>query len=162
MKSTLFLVLSFLASSVLAQTFDEKTTTSSSVRLNVTNAGTYGNAFRGYRDGSGNPSCEYPAGSGVEHVFESGIWFGGLINGSAIAVSTSSVDAPQGYATGGAGFELYPEVGASLNEISSLRNSPYYSPNAISHQDFIAVYSDKNVQVPGTNTQIASHVDPLY
>lgn len=162
MKSILFLVLLCLSISGWSQTFDEKTTTSSSVRLNVTNAGTYGNAFRGYRDGSGNQSCEYPAGSGIEHLFESGIWIGGLINGSAVAVSTSSVDAPGGYVTGGAGFEMYPEVGANLKEVSSLRNSPYYSPTAISHQDFEAVYSDKNVQVPGTNTQIASHTDPLY
>ena len=145
-----------------AQTFDEKTTSSSNVRLNVTNAGTFGNAFRGYRDGSGNPSGEYPAGSGVEHVFESGIWFGGLINGSNVAVSTAAVDAPQGYSTGAAGFEMYPEVGARLKEISSLRNSPYFSPTAVSHQDFVAVFSDKNVQVPGTNTQIGAHTDPLY
>ena len=125
---------------VCAQTFSEKTTTSSNVRLNVTNAGTYGNAFRGYRDGSGNPSCEYPAGSGVEHLFESGLWFGGFINGSNIGVSTAAVDAPQGYSTGAAGFEFYPEVGATIKEISSLRNSPYYSPSAISHQDFISVF----------------------
>ena len=162
MKS-IALVLTFLFFlSVEAQTFDEKTSTSSNVRLNVTNAGTFGNAFRGYRDGSGNPSGEYPSGSGIEHLFEGGIWFGGLINGSAVAVSTSAVDAPQGYVTGGAGFELYPEVGATLKEVSSLRNSPFFSPTAVSHQDFIAEYSDKNVQVPGTNTQIASHVDPLY
>jgi hypothetical protein len=147
---------------LFAQTFSERTTTSSNVRLNVTNAGTYGNAFRGYRDGSGNPSCEYPAGSGVEHMFESGIWFGGLINGSLTAVSTAAVDAPQGYSTGAAGFEMYPEVGAQIIELSSLRNSPFYSPNAVSHQDFIAVYSDKNVLVPGTQTQIGAHIDPLF
>ncbi|PCJ64640.1 MAG: hypothetical protein COA58_12950 [Bacteroidetes bacterium] len=156
---TVILLFSFCAS---AQTFNEKTTNASNVRLNVSNSGTYGNAFRGYRDGSGNPSGEYPAGSGIEHVFESGIWFGGLINGGTVAVSTASVDAPQGYSTGSAGFEFYPEVGATLSEISSLRNSPFYSPNAVSHQDFIAVYSDKNVQVPGTNTQIGSHTNPLF
>jgi hypothetical protein len=145
-----------------AQTFSEKTTKASNVRLNVSNSGTYGNAFRGYRDGSGNPSCEYPAGSGIEHLFESGIWFGGLINGSTVAVSTAAVDAPQGYSTGSAGFEFYPEPGAVLQEISSLRNSPFYNPTAVSHQDFVATYSDKNVKVPGTNTQIGAHLDPLF
>ena len=162
MKLNAFIIVVCLSFTASAQTFDEKTTNTSNVRLNVSNSGTYGNAFRGYRDGSGNPSGEYPAGSGIEHIFESGIWFGGLINGSTVAVSTASVDAPQGYSTGSAGFEFYPEVGATLKEISSLRNSPFYSPNAISHQDFIAVYSDKNVQVPGTQTQIGSHLDPLY
>jgi hypothetical protein len=128
----------------------------------VSNSGTYGNAFRGYRDGSGNPSGEYPAGSGIEHVFESGIWFGGLINGSNVAVSTASVDAPQGYSTGSAGFEFYAEEGDLLIEQSSLRNSPFYNPNAISHQDFVAQYSDSNIFVPGTQTQIGGHLTPLY
>ena len=161
MKYNALIAILLFSVSARAQIFDEKTTNSSNVRLNVSNSGTYGNAMRGYRDGSGNPSGEYPAGSGVEHVFESGIWFGGLINGSTVAVSTASVDAPQGYSTGSSGFEFYPEPGDVLREISSLRNSPYYSPNAVSHQDFIATYSDRNVQVPGTQTQIAGHLDPL-
>ena len=156
------LTLVFVSTELVGQTFDEKTTSSSNVRLNVTNSGTYGNAFRGYKNGSGNPSGEYPAGSGVEHIFESGIWFGGLINGATVGVSTAAVDAPQGYSTGAAGFEFYPEQGDVLEELSSLRNSPYYSPDAISHQDFIGVYSDVNVQVPGTQIQIGGHIDPLF
>ncbi len=156
------LTILFISTELVGQTFDEKTTTSSNVRLNVTNSGTYGNAFRGYKNGSGNPSGEYPAGSGVEHLFESGIWFGGLINGSTVGVSTAAVDAPQGYSTGAAGFELYPEQGDVLKELSSLRNSPYYSPEAVSHQDFIGVYSDVNVQVPGTQIQVGGHIDPLF
>ena len=156
------LTLVFVSTELVGQTFDEKTTSSSNVRLNVTNSGTYGNAFRGYKNGSGNPSGEYPAGSGVEHLFESGIWFGGLINGATVGVSTAAVDAPQGYSTGAAGFEFYPEQGDVLEELSSLRNSPYYSPDAISHQDFIGVYSDVNVQVPGTQIQIGGHIDPLF
>jgi hypothetical protein len=162
MKFNAIIAILLVSMCASAQTFDEKTTTASNVRLNVSNSGTYGNAFRGYRDGSGNPSAEYPAGSGIEHIFESGIWFGGLINGATVGVSTAAVDAPQGYSTGSAGFEFYPEEGAILKESSSLRNSPFYSPSAISHQDFVAVYSDKNVQVPGTQTQIGSHTDPLF
>ena len=139
-----------LTNPVFGQTFDEKTTTASNIRMNITNSGTFGNAFRGYKNGTGNPSGEYPAGSGVEHLFESGIWFGGLINGSNVGVSTAAVDAPQGYSTGAAGFEFYPEIGDVIVELSSLRNSPYYSPDALSHQDFLSSYSDVNVQVPGT------------
>ena len=124
MKYIIFIVaFIFVSTGLLGQTFDEKTTTSSNVRLNVTNSGTYGNAFRGYKNGSGNPSGEYPAGSGVEHLFESGIWFGGLINGSTVGVSTAAVDAPQGYSTGAAGFEFYPEQGDVLKELSSLSSS---------------------------------------
>jgi hypothetical protein len=86
--------------------FQEKTTNASNVRLNVTNIGTFGNAFRGYRDGTGNPSGEYPAGSGIEHLFEGGIWIGGKENGGQVVVSTSAYDAPQGYAPGRGGFEF--------------------------------------------------------
>jgi hypothetical protein len=97
------------------QSFDEKVTSASNVRLNVTNVGTFGNAFRGYRDGSGTPSCEYPAGSGTEHLFESGIWIGGKENGGPVRVSTSAYDAPQGYAPGRGGFEFTAPVGSYLH-----------------------------------------------
>lgn len=157
---SLFLFLVGLANCSWAQSFEEKVTNASDVRLNVTNVGTFGNAFRGYRDGSGTPSCEYPAGSGVEHLFESGIWFGGVVNGQRL-VSTSAYDAPQGYSTGKAGFEFTGEVGAKLNERSTLFDSPNYSPKAVSHQDFTAVFSDKNIQVPGTSININGHINPM-
>ena len=77
-----------------AQSFEEYQTTRANVRLSATNVGTFGNAFRGYRDGSGTPSMEYPAGSGIEHLFEGGLWFGGIDNG-IVRVSTSAYDAPK-------------------------------------------------------------------
>ena len=141
--------------------FDEKTTTASNVRLNISNVGTMGNAFRGYRDGSGNQSCEYPAGSGIEHLFEGGIWIGGLIDGSLVAVSTSASDAPAGYSTGRGGFEFTAELGSQILERSSLVNSPFYTPEAVSHQDFVSTFSDKNLLVPGTNIPISGHTQPL-
>ncbi len=143
-----------------SQSFDERTTTVSRVRLNVTNVGTFGNAFRGYRDGSGNPSGEYPAGSGIEHLFESGIWFGGLVNGQAI-VSTSAYDAPRGYSTGGSGFEFTAEEGGAIQERSTLFDSPFFSGNAVSHQDYVSDFTDANVVVPGTNTPINNHINPF-
>jgi len=141
--------------------FSEKTTTASNVRLNVTNVGTQGNAFRGYRDGSGSQSLEFPAGSGVEHLFEGGIWVGGLIDGSLVAVSTSANDAPSGYSTGRGGFEFTSQPGDVLLERSSLFDSPFFTPDAISHQDYVATFSDKNLLVPGTNIPIAGHSQPL-
>jgi hypothetical protein len=141
--------------------FSEKTTTASNVRLNVSNVGTFGNAFRGYRDGSGNQSCEFPAGSGIEHLFEGGIWVGGLIDGSLVSVSTSAYDAPSGYATGRGGFEFTAPVGATLQERSNLFNSPFFTPDAISHQDYVAHFSDSNLLVPGTQIPINSHTQPL-
>lgn len=153
------LLLSFGASGQTS--FEEKQTTASNVRLTVTNLGTFGNAFRGYRDGSGDPSCEYPAGSGVEHLFESGIWIGGLENGGNVRVSTSAYDAPQGYAPGRSGFEFTAQPGSALNDRSSLLDNPNFTPEAVSHQDYIAEFSDKEIVVPGTNIPIQNHLNPM-
>ena len=79
-----FLLLTCFYTSLLGQGFVENLTTAGNVRMTVTNVGTFGNAFRGYKDGSGQPSGEYPAGSGTEHLFESGIWIGGIDQSGAI------------------------------------------------------------------------------
>lgn len=141
--------------------FDQRITNSSNVRLTVTNLGTFGNAFRGYRDGTGDASCEYPAGSGIEHLFESGIWIGGLENGGNVRVSTSAYDAPQGYAPGRSGFEFTAEPGSSLGLRSSLLDNPNFTPEAVSHQDFVATFTDENIVVPGTSIPIQGHINPM-
>ncbi|MBO6517124.1 MAG: hypothetical protein JJ975_11290 [Bacteroidia bacterium] len=158
---TIVLIALFAPSALGQSSFAEKVTSASNVRLNVSNVGTFGNAFRGYRDGSGNQSCEFPAGSGVEHLFEGGIWVGGLVDGSLVAVSTSAYDAPSGYATGRGGFEFTAEVGSTLLERSSLFDSPFFTPEAVSHQDYVAEFADSNLLVPGTNTPINNHSQPL-
>lgn len=144
-----------------AQGFQERTTTASNVRLNITNVGTYGNAFRGYKDGSGRPSCEYPAGSGIEHIFEGGFWIGGLIDGNQVAVSTSAYDASSGYSTGKGGFEFTYEPGSLIQTRSTLPDDPNFTTDAISHQDFSTVITDKYLVIPGTNIPIQSHIQPL-
>lgn len=146
---------------LIAQVFEEKTTSASNVRLNVTNVGTHGNAFRGYKDGSGRASCEYPAGSGVEHMFEGGFWIGGLIDGGQVAVSTSAYDASSGYSTGKGGFEFTAEPGSGIITRSTRADDPNFSTQAISHEDFSSVITDKNLIVPGTNIPIQSHLQPL-
>ncbi|MCB9246786.1 MAG: hypothetical protein H6606_10200 [Flavobacteriales bacterium] len=158
---TLLTFVLVLIESVVGQSFEEKTTTASNMRLNVTNVGTLGNAFRGYRDGSGRQSCEYPAGSGVEHLFEGGIWIGGLIDGNTVAVSTSAYDAPSGYSTGRGGFEFTAELGSTLEERSSLFDSPFFTPDALSHQDYVSTFSDRNLVVPGTSIPISGHLQPM-
>jgi hypothetical protein len=126
----------------------------------VTNIGTFGNAFRGYRDGSGTKSCEYPVQSGIEHLFESGIWFGGIVNGQTL-VSTSAYDASSGYSTGRAGFEFTNKSG-DLQYRSSFFDSPFFSPEAVSHEDLISVYTDENILIPGTQIQIQGHTNPMF
>jgi hypothetical protein len=145
-----------------AQTsFDEKTTTASNVRLNVTNLGTFGNAFRGYRSASGNPSCEYPAGSGIEHLFEGGLWVGAKNSSGQVQVSTSAYDAPQGYAPGRGGFEFTASPGSRLTERSSLFDNRFFDPSAVSHQDYLATFTDSNITIPGTQIPISGHDRPM-
>lgn len=164
LKGRLSFFLAFLLSLGLgAQQFEERITNAGNVRLTVTNAGTFGNAFRGYRDGTGRQSCEYPAGSGIEHLFEGGLWVGGVRRGDgSILVSTSALDAPQGYAPGRAGFEFTIPIGSpGLQERSSLTDSRFFTPNAVSHQDFIAIFNDVSQTIPGTTIPITGHQFPM-
>src|SRR4030066_1055690 len=67
------------------------------IGLTVTNFGTYGHGFTLWPD---QPSCEYPSGSGIEHLFDGGLWIGGFSktnpnssSGSGPFVTTGAVDA---------------------------------------------------------------------
>ncbi|HHG86262.1 MAG TPA: hypothetical protein ENJ82_16045, partial [Bacteroidetes bacterium] len=144
-----------------AQSFDEKYTTASNVGLTVSNLGIIGNAFNGSFDLEGFPSCKYPKDSDIEHIFDGGLWVGAKINGVTDAVTTGALDASSGYSTGRAGFEFSAPVGSQLLEKSSLFDSPVFDPSAVSHQDFIADFADTAIIVPGTNTPILDHNDPL-
>lgn len=152
----LFLITGFSVLSRAQSSFDENLTTVSNIRLTVNNVGTFGNAFRGSYDLLDYPSCEFPAGSGIEHMFEAGIWIGGLVDGSLVAVSTAAYDQSAGYSPGRAGYEMTAEIGAGFTERSSLIDNPNFSVDAVSHQDFVADFSDKNVLVPGTQIQIGA------
>ena len=152
----LFILTLLVPASGISQVLDEVTTSESAVRLNVSNIGVFGNAFRGYRDGTNNPSCEFPSGSGTEHLWESGIWIGGTVNGLTY-VSTAALDASQGYSTGKAGYEFTAEQGSEITYRSTLLGSPNYSPNAISHEDLIVEFTDKNIIIPTTQIQIPEH-----
>ncbi len=135
--------------------FDEKVTSVSNVEMTINNLGMIGNAFKGSYVTLKYSSCEYPKNSGVEHLFEGGLWIGAKVNGS-IVVSTACIDDPSGYTTGKEGFEFTAEIGSRLIERSSLLDNPNFSPFAISHQDFVCDFTDKNVIVPGTNIPIAN------
>ncbi len=152
LKKTLLSVLIILSISIEAQEYETKLTSVSNVRMAISNFGTFGNSLDGYRDGTGNPSCEYPAGSGIEHLFEGGIWVGGKRNGGAISVTTSALDAPAGYSTGAGGFETIAIT--PLEEQSSLFDSRFYNASAVSHQDFVAILTDTVEFYPGTNIRV--------
>jgi hypothetical protein len=163
MKNLLLSLASFgIAISLFGQSsFDEKFTSAGNVALTVNNFGVIGNAFNGSFDVLGYPSCEYPRNSGIEHLFDGGLWIGARINNSTVAVTTGAVDATTGYTTGRSGYEFSAAVGQTVRERSSLFDSPNYDPAAISHQDLIADYSDSSIFVPGTSIQILGHNNPL-
>ncbi len=132
------------------------------IGLTVTNYGTYGNGFIYWPD---QPSCEYPLGSGIEHIFDGGLWVGGFIANDSLGngrtgpyVTTGAVDAASVSAKGG-GFEYTNSPGSQVVERSSLIESRFYSPNAVSHQDFVMDYVDTNV-VYSNGEPIENH-DPM-
>jgi hypothetical protein len=143
-----------------ADIYVEEVTSAGNVAATISNLGIIGNSFSGSFNVEGKPSCEYPAGSGIEHIFDGGLWVGGLINGE-VAVSTGAVDASRGYSTGGAGFEFTSKN--PLVERSALFNSPFFDPQAISHQDFSSTFYDTSlfVNTASSRIRINSHNTPL-
>jgi hypothetical protein len=113
------------------------------IGLTITNFGTIGHGFTLWPQ---QPSCEYPKASGIEHLFDGGLWVSGRKNG-VIYVTTGAIDASVG--NRGEGFEFTNAAGQFITEISSLITSPHYNPGAISHQDFICEYIDTNTIVGG-------------
>lgn len=159
---TYFILSFFTLPHLMSQTsFDQQQTTVSNVRLSLSNVGTFGNAMRGTYDLLGYGSGEFPANSGIEHLFEAGIWVGGKVDGSLIAVSTAAYDQSSGYSAGRAGYEFNAPVGSAFTKRSTLLDNPNYSLDAVSHEDFVADFSDEFILVPGTSTPIQDHNNPL-
>ncbi len=150
----------FFSSTNAQNSFEEKVTSASNLAMTINNLGMIGNGFSGSYQVQGFPSCEYPKGSGIEHLFDGGLWVGAIVEGQS-DVSTGAVDDPSGYSTGKSGFEFSAEPGSGLVERSSLVDNPNYSPKAVSHEDFVARFTDANRRVPGTEIRISDHEDPL-
>src|SRR5574343_292774 len=157
MRFNLFISLLLTTAAVMGQvSFDQKATDAGRLKLSLSNAGTVGRpAVRSNTQGL--PSMAYPQ-KGNEHLFESGIWIGALVDGQPL-VSTSALDASSGYSTGGSGFEFTPL--SPIRERSSITSSSVFSSAAGSHQDFVMYFSDTATIVPGTSTPISGHTQPL-
>jgi hypothetical protein len=134
---------------------NSKYTNVGNIGLTVTNFGTYGNGFVTWPE---QPSCQYPLGSGIEHIFDGGLYVGGFIRGvGGPRVTTGAVDIAS--LARASGFEYTNAPGSLVKERSSLFDSRFYSPLAISHQDFVMDYTDTN-KVYLTGEPIIDH-DPL-
>ncbi len=126
---------------------NSKYTNVGNIGLTVTNFGTYGHGFSLWPE---QPSCEFPLGSGIEHIFDGGLWVGGFIANDSLGngkngpfVTTGAVDAASVSNRGG-GWEFTNQPGSLVNERSSLIDSRFFSPRAVSHQDFVMDYVDTN------------------
>ncbi len=121
-----------------------KYTSVGNIGLTITNFGTIGHGFTLW---PGQPSCEYPRGSQIEHLFDGGLWIGCYKNG-VVKVTTGAIDAAA--SNRGEGFEYTNASGQTISQKSSLTTSQFYDPAAISHQDFICEYIDTNTIAGGT------------
>ncbi|MCW8802976.1 MAG: hypothetical protein OQK57_01160, partial [Ignavibacteriaceae bacterium] len=126
---------------------NSKYTNVGNIGITVTNFGTYGHGFVLWPE---QPSCEFPLGSGIEHIFDGGLWIGGFrtdnLQGSNRVgpfVTTGAIDVSS-VSTRGGGFEFTNAAGSKVKERSSLFDSRVFSPLAISHQDFLMNFSDTN------------------
>lgn len=124
------------------------------IGLTVTNFGTIGTRNVYWPN---QPSCEYFFGSRIEHIYQGGLWIGAFSRSRAqFLVSTATSDqVSRGNVL--RGFEFTNEVGSRITRRSSLSFSPNFKPNAVSHQDFVADYSDLNTRVPATGDTILQH-----
>ncbi len=106
----------------------------------VTNYGVLGNQrdyfFRDCLTGGFTSSAEFPGGSGVEYLFQGALWVGGIVGEDTLT------------SIGTDGWvnirEIFPDAGAKGSFIrrSARKDSPFYSPEAVSDLDLIAVYYD--------------------
>jgi len=154
--SIILIIFCMILDSFGQASYSQLLTTVSNVRMTISNLGIIGNDFKGPYVVSGWPSAVYPAGSGIEHLFEGGLWVGAYVAGQP-RVTTGSVDASAGYTTGASGYDFTAAIGSIFGQRSSYYNNPYYSPKAISHQDFVSDFTDTNVFVPGTSIRISGH-----
>jgi hypothetical protein len=128
---------------------DQFYTSTGNIGLTITNFGTLGTRNVPWPN---QPSCEYPLGSRIEHLYQGGLWVGALSRKSGqIHVSTGSHDRIS--TTTGRGMEFTSPSGSTIIERSTLSESSKFNENAVSHQDFIAEYDDFVVRDSTTTDQ---------
>jgi hypothetical protein len=139
-----------------------KYTSVGNIGLTVTNFGTIGTRNTPWPR---QPSCEYPRGSRIEHIYQGAIWVGALLKtqdpsssrNNQFLVSTGVNDRSSSSRGASEGYEFRAAIEDSMTELSTLSAdrpaASQFSPLAVSHQDFIADYKD--TPLPGDS--ILSH-----
>lgn len=104
------------------------------VAITISNFGAVGNDHD-----SRAPSFEYPNGSEIEHLIRGGIWIGAVTADGETLVSTASLD--QNIANSSDRTTEFVPL-QPLTQRSSLINSEFFDPDAISEQDVLTAYRD--------------------
>jgi hypothetical protein len=128
-----------------------KYTNVGNIAITITNFGTLGHGFRLWPQ---QPSFQYPRGSGIEHMFIGGIWIGGYHPSNGIRVSTAAVDVSSLRPGAAEGFEFTTGIDSRVVERSTLPDNRFYLPGAVSHQDFVADFTDTNTVNPNQNSDL--------
>ncbi len=82
------------------------------------------------------PSFEFPAGSGINYLFQGALWFAAVIEDDTLC------------SVGADGWqwvnEMWPAAipGGGIERKSNRKGSPYYADDAISEDDYYATYTD--------------------
>lgn len=158
MKKIVCLLAIAIFFSVFAVDDNSKYSSVGNIGITVSNWGVFGDGFAG-QNPVDQPSCEYPRGSGIEHIFEGGIWVGAITSSGITRVSTAAFNAATPQGAGAINFE-YTNTNIPTDKIierSSIESEKFYDPLGISHQDFIAEFSDTNITHPETGALIPQH-----
>ncbi len=136
---------------------NSKFTSVGNIGITITNYGVIGDGFR-EQSPTDQPSCIFPRGSGIEHLFAGGLWVGANTP-TGIRVTTGAFNTASLGAGASSNFEYTntAELSDLVSERSSIPDNKFFSTEAVSHQDFIADFSDTNVFVPGTSIPIPNH-----
>ncbi|HAV22017.1 MAG: hypothetical protein A2X67_04665 [Ignavibacteria bacterium GWA2_55_11] len=135
---------------------NSKFTNTGNIAITISNYGVFGHGFRLWPQ---QPSMQYPRGSGIEHCFVGGLWVG-AVTPNGIRVTTGAVDVSS-LRSVAEGFEFTTGVDSRVVERSSLSDNRFYSPDAVSHQDFIADFTDVNTTNPNQGNEPIPNHNPL-
>lgn len=115
--------------------------------MTITNFGTFGTGYvNGNCDGEVCPSAEYPINSDIEYLFVGTFWIGAVVGRDTLVSIGADGWAEQV-------SELLPDAGdaGAIEFRSNIPSRSDYSPDAISEQDYICVFTDTNVAQAGVD-----------
>ncbi len=110
------------------------------ISMTISNIGQFGTGYLGAVTdpvtGMGAPSCHFPAGSGINYLYVGAFWIGAIVGRDTLV----SIGVDDYYDV----IEFWPDPipRGEIQRRSIQTSNPFYSNDAISEQDVIALYTD--------------------